>query len=234
MNKNTAILNWSGGKDSALALYKILQLNKLRIKYLVTSVSEEFNRISMHGVRTELLIKQTHSIGIPLREIKLPEKADIEIYNRVMEDCMTYFVNDGISTSIFGDIFLEDLRIYREKQLEKIGMKASFPLWKIDTKELAEEFIQLGFKTIITCVDAQKLDKSFVGRLYNKEFLADLPSTVDPCGENGEFHTFVFDGPIFSHPITFTKGGKVYKTYSKQTRDSESESGFWYIDLISN
>ncbi len=224
------IFNWSGGKDSALALYKLQQGKEFKVKSLLTTLNAEYKRISMHGVRQELLTQQAKSIGIPLVECFLPEKATCNDYNSMMRETLMNFIVDGIHYSAFGDIFLEDLREYRENQLEKIGMKAIFPLWKIETKELSREFIDLSFKSIITCVNANYLDESFVGRIYDHQFINDLPSNVDPCGENGEFHSFVFDGPIFNEPIQFEVGEKVYRSYPINNKDVK-ENGFWFIDL---
>ncbi len=224
------IFNWSGGKDSALALYKLKQGKDYNVKCLLTTLNAEYKRISMHGVRQELLQQQAASIGLPLVECFLPEKATCNDYNSMMRETLMNFIIDGIHYSAFGDIFLEDLRQYRENQLDKIGMKAIFPLWKRNTIDIANEFIDLGFKTIITCVSSKHLDESFVGRTFDKQFIADLPKEVDPCGENGEFHSFVVDGPIFKTPINYTLGEKVFRSYPINSKDV-NESGFWFIDL---
>jgi uncharacterized protein (TIGR00290 family) len=188
---------------------------------LLTTISEEYNRVSMHGVRTELLEKQANSIGIPLLTILLPKNVSNEDYEEIMYREMLDFKCHRVYHVVFGDIFLEDIRNYRESNLSKIGMKAIFPLWKKDTIELAKMFIKLGFRGIITSVDSQFLDGSFIGKLYDHDFIDSLPPDVDPCGENGEFHSFVFDGPIFSYPIQFKKGEIVFR-----------ENRFYYIDLI--
>ena len=185
----------------------------------------------MHGVRTALLEQQAESIGIPLVKLILPEMPSMEIYDNEISKQLETLKNKGNTHCIYGDIFLEDLREYREKQLEKIDMKAVFPLWKIDTKYLVNEFIKLEFKTIVTCVDERYLDNSFVGRIIDNDFINDLPANVDPCGENGEFHTFVFDGPIFKNKINFSVGEKVYKQYKSHAKDDECMNGFWYVDL---
>ncbi len=224
------VFNWSGGKDSALALYKLRERKKHNINYLLTTLNAEFKRISMHGVRQELLQQQAKSIGIPLIECYLPEKANCDDYNKMMRETLIQLMVEGIHYSAFGDIFLEDLRLYRENQLEKIGMKAIFPLWKRNTIDIANEFIDLGFKTIITCVSSKHLDESFVGRTFDKQFIADLPKDVDSCGENGEFHTFVVDGPIFKTPINYTLGEKVFRSYPINSKDV-SHNGFWFIDI---
>lgn len=242
--KPKAIFNWSSGKDSALALYKILQSNEYEICSLLTSVNSHYNRISMHGVRAELLEEQAKSIGLPLHKMEIPEMPSMEIYEDIMKATLDKFRSEGVTHSVFGDIFLEDLRKYREDKLTTIGFTGVFPLWKIDTTALIQEFIALGFKTIVTCVNEKYLDHSFVGRVIDQDFINDLPSNVDVCGENGEFHTFTFDGPIFSKPIQFEKGEIVYRKYEKpkstvsnsacDTDDSAFNYGFWYCDLISN
>lgn len=224
------ILNWSGGKDSALALYKLSQGKEYNVKCLLTTLNAEYKRVSMHGVRQELLQQQAASIGLPLVECFLPEKATCNDYNNMMRETLMNFIVDGIHYSAFGDIFLEDLRQYRVNQLDKIGMKAIFPLWKRNTNDIANEFIDLGFKTIITCVSSKHLDESFVGRTFDKQFIADLPKEVDPCGENGEFHSFVVDGPIFKTPINYTLGEKVFRSFPINNKDV-NEGGFWFIDL---
>ncbi len=240
--KAKAIFNWSSGKDSALALYKVLQSNDYEIYSLLTSVNSHYNRISMHGVRSELLEMQAKSLNLPLYKMEIPEMPSMEIYEDILKSTLNNFKTEGVTHSIFGDIFLEDLRKYREDKLTTIGFTGVFPLWKIDTTKLIQEFIALGFKTIVTCVNEKYLDKSFVGRVIDHEFINDLPSNVDVCGENGEFHTFTFDGPIFSNPIQFEIGEIVHRKYEKpktsvsnsacDTDDTAFDYGFWYVDLI--
>lgn len=238
LNKKQCIFNWSGGKDSSLALHYALQDPTLEIKYLVTSVTEKYNRVSMHGVRESLLIKQALSIGIPLYQIRLPELPDMQTYDDEMKKHLLKFKKEGITHSIFGDIFLEDLRIYRENKLAEVGMEAIFPLWKKNTSDIIAEFLSLNYKTVIVC--AQQNLEIFCGKVITHALITELPVTIDPCGENGEFHTFAFEGPIFIKPIHFKLGVKVYKTYpSPKKADDEnglqvierSETGFWYIDL---
>lgn len=244
--------NWSTGKDSALALYHILKNPEIEIVRLLTTINSHYNRVSMHGLRRELMEKQIEATGIPFTTIELPEEPDMETYEQIMESKVKELKDEGISDCAFGDIFLEDLRVYREKQLEKMDIKAHFPLWKRDTKELLSEFIDLGFKSIVICAKADLLDESFVGRVIDHSFIADLPENVDPCGENGEFHTFCFDGPIFKNPINFKIGETVFKSYKNpencgtneedeeqvetdQSNIDKSKSnrmGFWYCDLL--
>ncbi|WP_343698078.1 diphthine--ammonia ligase [Flavobacterium sp.] len=239
-----ALFNWSSGKDSALTLYKILQNPEYKIEYLLTSVNQQYLRISMHGVRVELLQAQAESIVIPLKIMQIPEMPTMEVYEQVMMDTLTQLKNEGITHSVFGDIFLEDLRKYREEQLARIGFTGVFPIWKIPSHDLIQEFISLGFKTIVVCVNERYLDKSFVGRIIDQSFIDDLPENVDVCGENGEFHTFTFDGPIFSKPIDFEIGEIVYRKYEKPKNTNSSDTacdtsapdafdyGFWYCDLV--
>ncbi|AYN01173.1 diphthine--ammonia ligase [Chryseobacterium sp. 3008163] len=234
--KPKAIFNWSSGKDSALALYKILKENQFAITSLLTSINQEFQRISMHGVPVSLLEKQAESLGFPLIKMEIPKEPSMEDYQKIMSETMTKIKSQGVTYSVFGDIFLEDLRTYREEQLQSIGMKAVFPLWKQNTSDLIQEFLDLGFKTIVTCVNETYLDKSFAGRIIDEDFIKDLPENVDTCGENGEFHTFTFDGPVFKNPIAFEIGETVKKTYPKPKSDETSEEGeyvFWFCDLIS-
>ncbi|WPU91268.1 diphthine--ammonia ligase [Mucilaginibacter sabulilitoris] len=233
------IFNWSGGKDSSLALYHCLQNPELDIKYLVTTINDAADRISMHGVRTELLIKQAESIGIPLYQIRLPEMPGMTEYDEAMRYHLTHFRSEGITHAIFGDIFLEDLRNYRDARLSEIGLKGIYPLWKRDTNELINEFFKLGFGTVIACTQA-RLER-IVGREITPELINDLPDDVDVCGENGEFHTFTFKGPIFKDEIAYKTGVRIFKEYQapKNSNDScvsttdQKPAGFWYCDLLS-
>lgn len=204
------ILSWSGGKDSSLALYELMKEEKYEV-ILLTTVTGDYERISMHGVREGLLEKQAKSLGCSLEKIYINPGSTNEEYEKSMEEVMNKYKNLGVTKVAFGDIFLGDIRRYREDNLKKVGMEAVFPLWGRKTKELADTFINLGFKTIITCVDTKVLDGSFAGRFYDKQFLADLPENIDPCGENGEFHSFAFDGPIFKEKISFSVGERVLR-----------------------
>ncbi|WP_343521793.1 diphthine--ammonia ligase [Pedobacter sp.] len=237
--KKICIFNWSGGKDSTLALHYALQDPGLEIRYLITTVTEKYNRVSMHGVREALLIRQAESIGIPLYQIRLGEMPDMETYDNTMKMHLSKFKEEGITHSIFGDIFLEDLRLYRENKLAEIGIEAIFPLWQKDTRQLISEFINLNYKTIIVCT--QQHLKDFCGKVINEELIDQLPPEIDPCGENGEFHTFAFEGPVFRKKINFSVGEQVFRTYNtpaKAGQDDDSPcvstalSGFWYTDLV--
>jgi uncharacterized protein (TIGR00290 family) len=247
--REKAIFNWSGGKDSAICLYKVLNSKKYDILCLLTSINKEYQRISMHGVRTELLEAQAKSIGLPVMKMEMPEMPTMEAYEQLMQTTLLELKKQGATASVFGDIFLDDLRQYRENKLAELSLNGVFPLWKIPTGELILEFMSLGFRTIITCVNEKYLDKSFAGRIIDDNFLKDIPDNVDPCGENGEFHTFVFDGPIFSEPIEFEKGEIVYRKYNSPSKverpdndcpvakdrvDDPFNTGFWYCDLIKN
>ena len=215
------ILSWSGGKDSALALYEIQKTSKYEVLSLLTTVTQEYDRVSMHGVRRFLLEQQGCSLGLKINELFISKNDSDEEYRSKMKKVLSEYLTLGVTTVAFGDIFLEDVRKYREENLSKMGMKGIFPLWKQDTYELARKFIDLGFKAIITCVDSKVLGKGFVGRIFNEQFLSELPSAVDPCGENGEFHSFVYDGPSFQKRIEVTKGKIVLR-----------EKRFYYCDLI--
>lgn len=191
----------------------------------------------MHGLRKELLTAQTKAIGIPASLIELPEMPSMAVYEQEMLKITSRLKKEGYTHTAFGDIFLEDLRTYREQQLEKQGIKSVFPLWKKNTKTLLNDFLDLGFKTIVVCANSKYFNEDFVGTVIDKNFIENLPEGVDPCGENGEFHTFCFDGPIFKNPITFTIGEKVYREYKAPKTNDDSvcaadNYGVWYCDLI--
>ncbi|HME54013.1 MAG TPA: diphthine--ammonia ligase [Candidatus Lokiarchaeia archaeon] len=205
------VISWSGGKDSALALQSIILGCQYEIASLMTTVNAAYGRINMHGVRRSLLQQQATSLGIPLLEILLPLNITNEAYGSIMGREMRRLKEANIRKVVFGDLFLEDVRKYREENLKKVGMEAVFPLWGRPTRDVVEQFLQAGFKAIVTCVDTTQLDGSFAGLEINADFLANLPVGVDPCGENGEFHTFVFDGPIFSTPVQFSNGDIVLR-----------------------
>src|ERR1700744_1084083 len=236
MQKTCCLFNWSGGKDSALALYHCLQNPDLDIKYLVTTVNDAADRISMHGVRGELLKRQAKSIGIPLYQIRLPEMPGMEEYDEAMRYHLTKFKEEGITHSIFGDIFLEDLKNYRDARLAEVGMQGIYPLWKKDTHELINEFLGLGFGTVIACTQAHLGD--LAGRVIDSQLISELPEGVDVCGENGEFHTFAFKGPVFEQIIEYRTGEKIFKTYHSPQSDANDNKepskmmGFWYCDLL--
>jgi len=211
---------WSGGKDSAMALHAVRQREDVRVTALLTTVTEGYERISMHGVRRELLQRQAESIGLPLHEVRIPPQCVNPIYEARMEEALRVHYDAGVRRVAFGDIFLEDLRTYREKNLARIGMTALFPIWKRDTRELIRSFHQQRFRAIAVCIDSKVLDSGFAGRELDESFFHDLPPQADPCGENGEFHSFVFDAPIFQFPIRVRTG------------DVVNRDGFVFCDLM--
>ncbi len=197
---------WSGGKDSAMALNVLRQQRDLRVAALLTTVTEGYERISMHGVRRTLLQRQAEATGLPLYEVRIPPQCVNPVYEARMREALLSQKENGVHCVAFGDIFLQDLREYRERNLAQVEMKAIFPIWKRDTRELTQEFCAMGFRAIAVCIDSTKLSREFAGRELDESFFRDLPAGVDPCGENGEFHTFVYDGPIFSIAIAVERG----------------------------
>ena len=210
--KEKVVLSWSGGKDSAMALYTLRASDRYEVVSLLTTVSEQYKRISHHGVRMELLEQQAAAIGIRLHKVYLHQaNCSIEYYEAVMEKAMCEYKQENIRTVAFGDIFLPDLREYRQRNLAKIGMRAVFPIWGRDTTEIVRTFIALGFKAYLTCVDSEKLGEAFAGRPMDADLIRDLPAGVDPCGENGEYHSYVYDGPIFRSPVELSVGEVVLR-----------------------
>ena len=210
--KERVVLSWSGGKDSTMAAYHLLASCKYEITGLLTTVTEEFDRISMHGVRRELLERQAESLGIPLRVLMIPKECTNEIYETRMREILVQLKAQGITKIAFGDLFLEDVKQYRDERLAQVGMTGLYPLWMRDTDELVRTFIGLGFKAILACVDTQAIDASFAGREIDYALLADLPESADPCGEYGEYHSFVYAGPTFRQPIACRAGAAVRRT----------------------
>ena len=200
---------WSGGKDSAMALYELQKSRKYEVISLMTTITEGYDRVSLHGVRRALVRKQAQSLGLPLEEVFIPRDCPNQEYESRMRATLARFREASVSRVAFGDIFLEEVRRYREDNLSRLDMKGLFPLWGRDTAKLIPSFIASGFQAVTTCVDAKVLDDGFVGRILNREFLASLPASVDPAGENGEFHSFVFNGPIFQEGINYDLGDKV-------------------------
>ena len=216
-----AVVAWSGGKDSALALYETLRSGRYDVQALLTTVNRDYDRISIHGVRRVLLEQQAKAMGIPLEKTFISKGASDAEYEKELLKALKRQKDSGVISVVFGDIFLEDVRKYRERILATAGINGVFPLWKQDTQILARKFINLGFKAIITSVDSNVLGKDFAGREYDERFLSDLPENVDLCGENGEFHSFVYDGPIFHERLSFVKGERVLR-----------ENRFYYCDLL--
>ena len=228
-----AIFAWSGGKDSALALSYILAQKEFEVLGLMTTLNKNFKRISMHGVKEEILDQQAKAIGIPLIKMWVQE-GSYEEYERQMEMVLFEYKSKGVTHVIFGDIFLEDLKEYRDNNLSKVGLKGHYPLWKRDTTELIEEFLSKGFKTITCCINDQYLKEEDSGVEITKQWINALPNEVDPCGENGEFHTFCFDGPIFLTPMNISIGEKVYKPLDEKfikPQKGPYTKGFWFSDL---
>jgi uncharacterized protein (TIGR00290 family) len=216
-----AIVSWSGGKDSAMALYEIRRAGDWEIQGLLTTITQDYDRVCMHGVRTALLEQQAAALELPLDKIYLDANESQEGYEAKMRTYLARCRERGIQAVIFGDLFLQDVRQYRERNLAQAGMRAIFPLWGQETRALAERFLHAGFRAIITCVDLHALPPEFVGRRYDPALLADLPPEADPCGEYGEFHSFVYDGPLFRSPIPFQTGCTVVR-----------ENRFAFLDLI--
>ena len=208
---NRVVMSWSGGKDGALALAQLLEDGRFEVAALLTTVTTDYDRISMHGVRRSLLEQQAASLGLPLEIVPISKNASNDEYESSMARMLQKHRDSGVTAVAFGDIFLEDLRKYREDKLKLADMSAVFPIWKRETRELARSFISRGFRAITTCVDTAALDGRFVGREIDEGFLLELPAGVDPCGENGEYHSFVYAGPIFSTPIRVVTGEKVLR-----------------------
>jgi uncharacterized protein (TIGR00290 family) len=232
-------MSWSGGKDSALALHHALRNPDYHVTQLLTSVNAHYQRVSMHGVRLELLEAQARRLGLPLHQLLLPEMPSMADYDHALLTTLTNLRQQGVDTAIYGDIFLEDLRAYREQQLARVSLRGAFPLWQRGSQEVLHEFWDLGFQAIVVCVNDRALDASFCGRLLDRDFVRDLPPGVDPCGENGEYHSFVFEAPYFSQPIAVERGEVVRRTYQSPTGTASSgaaddpfAAGFWYCDLL--
>lgn len=211
---------WSGGKDSACALWRLQQDNRYEITGLLTTLTEGFDRISMHGVRRELLAAQAQALGLPVYEVWIPQGASNEIYEQRMGAMIERIVSEGVEAVAFGDLFLEDIRAYREKMLAPTGLEPLFPLWGAPTAALARRIIADGFRAVLTCVDPRAVPAEFAGREYDETLLGEMPPEADLCAERGEFHTFVYDAPNFAAPIAFTRG------------DVVEREGFVFADLL--
>ncbi|WP_400194091.1 ATP-binding protein [Hymenobacter sp. B81] len=237
-----AVLHWSGGKDSALCFYHALRQPGLRLTHLLTTLNEHYRRVAMHGVRPELLLAQATRMGLPLQPVWLPENPGMAEYEQRMADALRgLHAAHGVTASVFGDLHLADLRAYREQQLGALGLQATFPLWHKPARELLAEFFDLGFRAVVVCINDQYLDASFCGRELDRDFLRDLPPGVDLCGENGEYHSFVYDAPYFARPIPLRRGERVRRSYQPAAETREDcyrdqpdpyAAGFWYCDLL--
>jgi uncharacterized protein (TIGR00290 family) len=215
-----ALISWSSGKDSAYALHEARRRGDFEIVGLVTTVTTAHGRVSMHGVREELLEQQAAATGLPLHRIGIPSPCPNEVYEQSLLDLLASARADGVTHVIFGDIFLADIRSYREQLLARVGLSCVFPLWKRDTTALARDMIECGLRATLTCVDLAKLDARFAGRTFDADLLADLPAGIDPCGENGEFHTFVTAGPMLQRSLAVRPGEVVQR------------EGFAFADLL--
>ena len=204
-----AVVSWSSGKDSAYALWEVARTGQLEVVGLLTTLTGAFGRVSMHGVREALVEQQAEAAGLPLRKVEIPSPCPNEVYERAMGEALAELAREEIRWIVFGDLFLEEIRAYRESRLAATGIRPIFPLWGRDTRQLAREMIRTGFGASVVCVDPRTLPREFSGRAFDERFLNDLPPTVDPCGENGEFHTFVWAGPMFSHSISCRVGATV-------------------------
>lgn len=229
--KSKTYFNWSSGKDSALALYYLLQEGNITIDRLLTTVNSHYDRVSMHGLRKDVLEAQAKAIGIPLDVVEVPENPSMDEYNTLMQNKVQELKSEGYTHTVFGDIFLEDLKQYREGMLRPLDIEPIFPIWKKDTKALLQEFLELGFKAVIVCINNSKLDASFLGKELSLELMDQFPIDVDPCGENGEFHTFCFDGPIFNQPVAFELGERIFKSYDSPS-DASKSIQFGFCDLL--
>jgi uncharacterized protein (TIGR00290 family) len=216
------VVAWSGGKDSALTLHRLQQSSAWKVQALLTTVTEDYDRVSMHGVPRALLEAQAGSLGLTLIQVNIPADCPNEVYDERMRLALTECRARGIQHVAFGDVFLQDVRRYREERLAQVAMQGVFPLWGLDSGHLARHFVRLGFRAVVTCVDLRVLDSSFAGREFDERFLADLPPGVDPCGENGEFHSFVYAGPNIRPPLKVEVGRRIER------------AGFLFADLTLN
>jgi len=219
MRKKT-LLSWSSGKDSAWALHVLRQQPEVEVVGLLTTVNQLYQRIAIHAVRVELLRLQAEAVGLPLHIIELPYPCTNAEYEAAMEKFIADAKQQGIQCMAFGDLFLEDIKQYREAKLAGTGITPLTPIWKRPTDKLATEMIASGLRAVVTCVDPRQLDASFAGREFNEQFLKDLPAHIDPCGERGEFHTFAFDGPMFTQPVSMVVG------------EITEREGFVYADVF--
>ena len=231
MENSNAALFWSGGKDSAFALWNLQNENQLDIKYLITTINRNFNRVSMHGLREEIIERQVKETGYPLLKMYV-EGGSNEDYEASLSGIIEKLKKEGINKIVFGDIFLDDLRNYRDNILQSFGVKGIYPLWKMDTANLLTEMNIAGFRTVICCVNAAVLDENFAGKELGV-ISSLMPERIDPCGENGEFHTFCFEGPVFHKKIPFSLGEKIFKPIEmKQGNGVKTKAGYWFIDIV--
>lgn len=235
--KKKVTISWSGGKDSAFALYKILLSGQYEVTGLHTIMNEDTKRVGMHGVREELMDNQAGQMGLPLTKLYLENSENDAAYQKLMKDYYQQCADERIDAVVFGDIFLEDLMRFRLELLKPSGLTGTFPLWMLDTRLLMDDFLKVGFKTLLCAGNAKFFDDTDVGRTIDQKFVDALKPGVDPCGENGEFHTFVYDGPIFKEPVHWLKGEVVKKAYRYKRVNERGESeiidnAFWFQDLL--
>ena len=226
------VMNWSSGKDAALAYHTIIGEQSGTVTHLLTTLSQEYNRVFMHGIHEDLLDMQASRMGLPLIKVKLPASPDDTLYRTAMAGTLTQLQMEGVTAAAFGDIFLEDLKKYREAQLASIGMSGLFPLWKKDPRALVRQIEESGIEATVVCVNEKCLGKEYLGRKIDAEFLKDLPGNVDPCGENGEFHTFVYNAPFFSSPIPIATGETVHRSYKSPDGETAWDTGFYFLDVL--
>jgi len=231
MSQNV-VLNWSSGKDASLAFSMLQAQSEFHVTQLLTTINAEADRVFMHGTREALLDLQAERMGLPITKVKLPPSPDDQMYKETMSEHLSRLSAHGIRHAAYGDIFLEDLKAYREAQLAQAGFTAVFPLWKQDTSSLVELVESSGIEAIIVCVNGAALGKEFLGRKIDRKLLQDLPAGVDPCGENGEYHTCVLNAPFFSNPIPYRTGEMVFRTYDTQAKAATWDSGFYFLDVI--
>lgn len=229
-NATNIVLNWSSGKDASLAYHLLSQDERYNVTHLLTTLNDEQDRVVMHGVREELLDAQAGRMPVTLKKVKLSPSPKHDEYNNAMQKSLDELTQHNIHTAAFGDIFLEDLRAYREEQLKKADFDSLFPLWKKDTRALVGLLEEAGIEAMVVCVNEKVLGKEFLGRRVDTSFLNDLPANVDPCGEHGEFHTFVYNAPFFSSYIDILKGEVVHKQYKNE--DGNWDAGFYFLDIL--
>ena len=245
--KPRAVLFWSGGKDSGLALDRLRRAGEYEIVALITTVNAQYRRVSMHGVREELVAAQARAAGLPLDTMYVGPSGTNEAYIAALRETLGAWRERGVETVAFGDIFLADLRQWRETLLAELGLRGVFPLWHADTTQLAQEFVVRGFRAVLCCANDAMLGEADVGRVLDAAFFAGLPAGIDPCGENGEYHSFVWDGPVFRAPVAFKIGEKVYRPLEAVPASVPSDGlatpvpaapgagatkGFWFVDLL--
>lgn len=231
-NTSKIALNWSSGKDAALAYFYVQKETNVDVRLLLTTFSQEHKRVSMHGVAEDIVAMQAGAMNLPLQKIYLPQAATMQTYDNIMLQHNSRLHKQGIDTLAYGDIFLEDLKAYREQQADAAQMHTTFPLWKKDTRLLVGELEDAGIEAIIVCVNARLLGKEFLGRRIDRSLLHELPTGIDPCGENGEFHTLVVNAPYFSEALKIKTGEAVYKTYSPADADTKWDTGFYFLDVL--